>query len=251
MSSSVHKLFGEAAARYDLHTPPGHYHHDHRFVLEELRQVSSSPRVLDVGCGTGVFLQYARDAGADIRGTDISPEMVAVAETRLGPGVVRVERMQDLEETEAYDAVVCLSWSFHYCASAADAADVLSRFFRALRPGGLLVVQGAHAANATGRLLEDREPGPSGEPDDVQFLYRFTSLPGPEPRLVAQYVYSCRSLDELVAEDHVLSVADVPLVADLAREAGFDNVRIYDDWRRAPFSSSLAPLMVTARPAAR
>jgi hypothetical protein len=119
-----------------------------------------------------------------------------------------------------------------------------------LQPGGLLVLQTAHAANATGRLLEDREPGPGGEVDDVQFLYRFTALPGPESKLVAQYVYSCGSLDELVAEDHVLAVADALLVVDLAREAGFEDIRLYDSWRREPFSTSVAPFVLAVRPSA-
>jgi SAM-dependent methyltransferase len=174
--------------------------------------------------------------------------MVSVAEARVGPGVVRVEGMEDIEEAAAYDAIASLSWSFNYCTSAEVAGDVLTRFLRALRPGGLLVLQVAHAANATGRLLEDWESGPEGEPGDVQFLYRFTALPGGEPRLLAQYVYACRSLDELLAEDHVLSVADVSLVAALAAETGFEDVRIYDSWRQEPFSGSVSPFVLAVRP---
>lgn len=248
MTTPIYKLFEEAAPRYDLHTPPHHYQHDHRFVINEVSRISSRARVLDAGCGTGVFLQRALEAGLDAQGIDISPGMVSVAEARLGPGVVRVAGMQDVEEAEAYDAIVSLSWSFHYCPSTGVARDVLARFLRALRPGGLLVLHVAHAANATGRLLEDWEPGPGGEPDDVQFLYRFTAPPGGEPRLLAQYVYSCRSLDELLAEDHLLSVADVSLVAALAAETGFEDVRIYDNWRREPFSGSVSPFVLAVRP---
>lgn len=248
MTTSIYKLFDDAAARYDLHTPPHHYQHDHRFVIDEVSRIASCARVLDVGCGTGVFLQRAREARLDVQGIDISPGMVSVAEARLGPGVVRVERMEDVEEADAYDAIVSLSWSFNYCASTEVARDVLARFLRAVRPGGVLVLHVAHAANASGRLLEDWEPGPGGEPDDVQFLYRFTALPGDEPRLLAQYVYACRSLDELVTEKHVLSVADARLVAELARETGFEDVRIYDNWRREPFSGSVSPFVLAVRP---
>lgn len=243
-----HELFGQAAARYDLHTPPHHYRHDHGFVLEEVRGLGPSPRVLDVGCGTGIFLERARALGLNAFGLDVSPEMVAVAEKRLGPGAVRVQRMQDLEEDSAYDALVSLSWSFHYCASTAEARETLSRFLRALRPGGLLLLQTAHAANATGRLLEDREPGPDGTPDDIQFLYRFTSMPGEEPILRAQYVYSCRSLDELLCEEHVLAAADAHLIGELLREVGFQEIRIFDNWRREPLASSVAPFVLGRRP---
>ncbi|HWM90691.1 MAG TPA: methyltransferase domain-containing protein [Thermoanaerobaculia bacterium] len=244
-----HRLFREAAARYDLHTPPHHYQHDHRFVLEELSRLPSPARVLDVGCGTGVFLERARAAGLDALGLDAAPEMVAFAQERLGPEVVRLGRMQDLDEREAQDAIVSLCWSFNYCASLAEAGEILARFFRALRPGGLLILQTAHAANATGRLQEDSEPGPDGEPDDIRFLYRFTPEPGEEPRLIAQYVYACRSLNELVFEEHVLEAADVLRLGELARKAGFDEIRIYDNWRREPFSRSLSPFLLAVRPA--
>lgn len=248
MTAQRHKLFGEAAARYDLHTPPDHYQHDHQFVIGEIRRISAGASVLDVGCGTGVFLQRARAAGMAVEGVDLSPEMVSVAAARLGSGVARIAPMQELERAAEFNAVVSLCWSFHYCASADEAADVLSRFFRALTPGGLLVLQAAHAPNATGHLMEDWETGPDGRVKDVQFLYRFTSLESAEPRLLAHYVYACRSLNELVAEEHALSVADAHLVSTLVQRAGFTDVCLYDTWRRDPLASSVSPFVVARRP---
>jgi hypothetical protein len=159
--------------------------------------------------------------------------------------------MQDLDEREVYGAIVSLSWSFHYCASASEAIDVLARFFRALQPGGLLLLQVAHAANATGRLLEDWETGPGGESDDIQFLYHFSALPCDEPTLRAQYVYTCRSLNELLAEEHVLSIADANSVGRLLKETGFQEIQIFNDWRREPLSSAMAPFVLGFRPASR
>lgn len=239
-----YRLFREVAARYDLHTPPRHYQHDHAFVLEELSRLPSHARVLDVGCGTGVFLEQARAVGLDALGLDASPEMIEVARKRLSPEAVRVGRMQDLDEREAYDAIVSLCWSFNYCASLAEAEDVLACFRQALRPGGLLILQAAHAANADGRLQEDSEPGPGGEPDDVRFLYQFTAEPGDEPRLKARYVYACKSLNELVFEEHRLQAADALALQRIAESLGFGEIRIYDNWRREPFSGSLSPFLL-------
>src|SRR5438105_2064283 len=86
-------LFGQAADHYDWHTPPHHYQHDHAFVLSRLP--APPCRVLDVGCGTGVFLEKALAANFDAVGLDASPEMVSVASRRVGQGPVRVERMQE------------------------------------------------------------------------------------------------------------------------------------------------------------
>ena len=242
-----HRLFGDFAARYDLHTPPHHDRPDHEFVLEELRRFGPGARILDLGCGTGAFLELARASGLEAFGIDASPEMAAVAERRLGPGVVRVGRLQDVDEVEAWDALLALSLPFNYCAGVTEAREVLARFHRALRPGGLLVLQMAHAPHSTGYLIEEWEAGPGGE-RDVQFLCRFTAEPdSAEPTVRVQYMYSCRSLHELLYEEHILNVADANLVAGLMGEAGFSDIRIYDDSKREPLSYSPVPFVLGVR----
>lgn len=243
----TYKLFGELAARYDLHTPPALYQPDHDFVLDELRPFGAGARVLDLGCGTGALLKHLRAAGLEARGIDLSAEMVAVAQQQLGPGVVSVRRLQDLTEREEYDALVSLAFPFNYCSGVADARAALAGFLRALRPGGLVLLQVAHAANAPDRLFEEWAPGPAGE-NDVQFLCRFVPLPGGEQALRAEYVYSCRSLNELLYEEHLFQVADVHLAAALLRETGFTGVRIYGDCRRAPLASFFSPYLLARRP---
>lgn len=252
-----HRLFGDVAARYDIHTPPHHYQHDHEFVLQEIEQVrgemdklaGAPPKILDVGCGTGVFLDLALRADLDGVGLDVSPGMIEVAEGRLGPGVVRVQPMQKLDEVAAYDVIVSLCWSFNYCRSLEEARDVMARLFRATRPGGGLILQVAHAGNATGSLLCDREPGPGGEEDDVTFFYRFSPFPGDEPRLQADYVYACQSLNELCFETHLLGAADVLWVKEIATDVGYRRVECYDSWRREPFDTSVSPFLCARRPA--
>lgn len=241
----TYALFGRLANRFDLHTPPHHYQHDHAFVLERLGE---SRRVLDVGCGTGVFLEKAVSAGIDAFGIDAAPQMVAIAAERIGANRVHVRRMQDINETSTYDGVVSLSWSFNYVQSLAEAHDVLKRLFRALRPKGHLILQIAHAPNAVGALGEDREPGPDGQEQDVVFLYRFSSMPDQPDVLQAQYVYGCKSGKDLFFEEHRLSAANVNKVADLAVEIGFEEIQLLDSWRGEPFGKSVNPFLLAKHP---
>ena len=170
----MYKLFNEFADRYDLHTPPGHYRHDHAFVIAEaLRVEPTHCRLLDIGCGTGVFLEAACAAGIDGYGLDASDRMIDCARDRLPGERLRVERMQELTDQDAYDVVCALSWTIHYCETEAELDDVVARCRTALRTGGLLVLQVADDRQMTGAVKVDREPGPSGEPDDTLLIHRF------------------------------------------------------------------------------
>lgn len=241
----TYELFGRLADRYDWHTPPQHYQHDHAFVLSWLP--GPPCRILDVGCGTGVFLEKAIAAGFEATGLDSSEEMVSVASRRVGTEHVHVGRMQEIAEAARYDGIVSLSWSFNYVSSFDEARAVLRRFFDALRPKGLLILQIAHAVNATGALNEDRESGPDGEPDDVLFLYRFQPDPERRGELRAQYVYGCRSRRELLFEEHQLGAADAYVVAAEAAAVGFQNVELLDSWRGEPLDQSINAFLLATR----
>ena len=243
----MHRLFDEFAHRYDLHTSPDHYRHDHEFVLDLVQQWNGARPLLDVGCGTGVLIEKARRLGLPATGLDASPGMVREAERRLGPDAVALKRMQDLGDDRAYQAIVSLSWTVNYCQGRDELQDVLRRFHRALKPGGGVVLQVAHAANAPKGVLEDREAGPAGEPGDVIFLYHFRQVAGESDTLAAEYVYACKSAGELLHEEHLLHVADARMVAALMQQIGFVGVELYDSYRRDAFEHSVSPFVIGRR----
>ena len=98
--------------------------------------VEAGTRVLDVGCGAGLFLSLARDGGATVAGLDAAQGLIAVARRRL-PGA-RIEH-GDIEELpfadESFDVVTGFN-SFQYAASPESA---LAEARRVLRPGGRLL----------------------------------------------------------------------------------------------------------------
>jgi len=99
-----------------------------------------SSRVLDVACGTGVLLDLisAMFVEAKLSGTDLSPEMLQVARSRLGLTVdLREGRVDALPyEDGSFDIVVSTN-AFHFFARPDEALREMSRV---LRPGGRLIV---------------------------------------------------------------------------------------------------------------
>lgn len=241
-------LFGKGARYYDLHTPRDHYKNDHAFILEHLLALGRRARVLDLGCGTGAFVEKALKQGIAAEGIDSSPEMVAAASAKLDHRHIRAARMEDLEEIDVYASIVSLSWSFNYCASLDSASEILRRCFRALQAGGLLVLQVAHAENATGKLQKDSEPGPSGEPGDAEFFFRFTKEQSEPSTLRAEYAFACRSLNELLYEVHFLRAADAHIVHRLALAVGFVEGRVYNSFHGDPFHDAISPFLFLEKP---
>jgi 2-polyprenyl-3-methyl-5-hydroxy-6-metoxy-1,4-benzoquinol methylase len=92
----------------------------------------SGGRLLDIGCGNGSYLAFARDAGWQVRGLDFDPAAVAVARAK---GLDVLEGTIDLLSAECacYDRIT-LS---HVLEHAYDPWDILSACYRLLKPGGV------------------------------------------------------------------------------------------------------------------
>jgi len=104
-------------------------------------------RLLDLGCGDGFeLLEWAR-AGADVVGVDVSPRQLAAARRaaeRLGLScrLVRADFLRLPEELlQAEFDVVFSAWTTAWIG---DLGRWFSAVFRALKPGGVFLLSGAH-----------------------------------------------------------------------------------------------------------
>ena len=107
---------------------------------ETLRRVEleRGAAVLDVGCGSGVFLRLAADRGARASGLDASEELVALARRRVPEADVRVGEMQQLPYDDASFDLVAGFNAFFF---AADMVAALREAGRVARPGAPVIVQ--------------------------------------------------------------------------------------------------------------
>ena len=126
---------------------------------EALGRVSLEPgqRVLDVGCGVGVFLRLVADRGADAFGIDASEALVAAARERVPEADVRVGDMEALPyEDDSFDLVTGFN-SFFF---ATDFVAALREARRVARPDGAVVIQvwGAHEHNDLEAMKEIARP---------------------------------------------------------------------------------------------
>jgi ubiquinone/menaquinone biosynthesis C-methylase UbiE len=100
--------------------------------------IGEGQRVLDLGCGTGVFLRAAADRGAQVAGLDAAEGLLAVARERVPEAELHPGDMQDLPfGDDAFDVVTGFS-SFFF---ADDMTRALSEARRVTKPGGTVLVQ--------------------------------------------------------------------------------------------------------------
>lgn len=116
-------------------------------VLELLGDLSDK-RVLDIGCGTGVFFQDLIEQGGRIVGADGAVEMIHTARSRSEdlPGdriCLSVSIIEQLGfRSDTFDAVICVG-VIEYVENQEEA---IRELIRVLKPGGMLVVTVPNAA---------------------------------------------------------------------------------------------------------
>jgi len=98
-------------------------------------------RVLDLGCGPGLYANRLARAGHSCTGVDFSPASVAYARESAEPAATFIEG--DIRTTpygDGYDLVMLLYGEFNVFRPA-DAAAILRRAAAALLPGGQLLLE--------------------------------------------------------------------------------------------------------------
>ena len=107
---------------------------------EAIRRVGVSPgdTVLEVGCGSGVFLRLAADRGARAFGLDAAEPLIELARERVPEADLRVGDMQFLAyEDDCFDFVAGFN-SFFF---AADMVAALREAGRVAKSGAPVVIQ--------------------------------------------------------------------------------------------------------------
>ena len=97
-------------------------------------------RVLDVGCGTGVFLRMCADRGATVSGLDAAPGLLELAQARVPEAELRLDDLQVLPyEDDSFDVVTGFT-SFFF---ADDMVAALREAARVARRGAPVVIRGS------------------------------------------------------------------------------------------------------------
>jgi len=137
-----HASYHDRAELYDL----VYHHKDYRAEAARVRRLlvnaglAEGSRVLEVACGTGRHMEHLH-AHFEMAGTDLNDGMLSIARERLPAVPFFTADMAALEVDRPFDALLCLFSSIGYMHGEEQLGRAISAFARALRPGGVVVIE--------------------------------------------------------------------------------------------------------------
>ncbi|NWG53137.1 MAG: class I SAM-dependent methyltransferase [Hydrogenophilaceae bacterium] len=137
------RRFWDKAARKYAASPIADMEGYERTLARTRAHLKGDHAVLEFGCGTGTTAIRLAPSVAHYLGTDISPEMIAIArEKALAEGVANVRfEAAALDDAAWPDGAFDAALGFNILHLVKDRPAALARIRRALKPGGLLITK--------------------------------------------------------------------------------------------------------------
>jgi SAM-dependent methyltransferase len=118
------------------------YETEVKFLMDVFQKQGEGVRkVLDIGCGTGLHLDYLRKEGIEGVGVDLNQHMVQYAREHYFGIDFKVADMRQLEYKDDFDALFSLCTTFSWNRTNEEVVSALQSFHRSVRTGGLVVIE--------------------------------------------------------------------------------------------------------------
>jgi SAM-dependent methyltransferase len=216
-------------------------------VLVEILGLGRGSRVLDLGCGWGRHALELAERGCAVVGVDQSQRLLERARARADAAGLSVEWVHmDVRQVGfegEFDVALSLFSSLGYTLRDEDDLLALAAARRALRPGGVFVLETMHRDQAA-RSYAGRDwwEGPNGEPVWVE--REFDAVEG-----VSREWLRWLEQGETRHKYHEIRLRSATEWARLLEEVALQPFAWYGGWHLAPFGHRSRRLVVLARPA--
>jgi SAM-dependent methyltransferase len=229
-------------------------------VRDVLALIGPSPEepLLDLACGAGRHLLALRELGfRDLTGVDLSPELLALAKQNLGsaeppvesvraPQLVREARlvradMRAIPFVGSFATVLSLFTSYGYFAEDDENAAVLAGVYRALRPGGVFLMDYINRPLVLANLTPEDERVQGGR--RIHNVRRIT----PDGRRVEKTTTVTEEDGQVRVFDESVRLYTRDELEVMLRAAGLEDLRACGSLQGEPYAASSPRMVWVAR----
>ncbi len=126
-----------------------------RYLAKAGKYLSPAGSLLEIGCGSGFFLEEALERGyTEVRGVELSAPAAEKAVPAVRPNI-SVGFMEPGSYADGRFDIICM---FQVLDHVPQPAELLDSCLRALRPGGAILVLNHNIDAVSARLLGERSP---------------------------------------------------------------------------------------------
>jgi len=205
-------------------------------------------RLLDIGCATGELAFQLATEGANVTGIDLNEDLLDQAIRKRG-GASNPEfqsgDMLELEndfKAEQFDAVLCFGNTLVHLETKEMVAQMLNGVSQVLKPGGNFLLQ---ILNYDYILDEQVSELPLIETGNIRFLRQYLfDKNSPKIRFYTE-LYLKKENQTVVNETTLLALKSNELL-DLLRNAGFQDIELFSNFKQDAFGGKHVPLVVSA-----
>lgn len=229
----MEKNYETFASVYDAIMDDSLYDQWTDFSLRHLPRSKQPLRVLELACGTGIQSVRFSQAGFDVTGFDLSPEMLQIAEKRAQSAkesITFIEgNMMDLSQVGMFDAVTCYSDSLCYLQDEVEVGDTFQEVYDHLRDGGTFLFD-VHSPYQMDQVF----PGYSYHENAEEFAMVWDSYEDEVPHsIVHELTFFIQDADGRFTrydEVHEERTYERLTYEILLEEAGFQDIKLFADF---------------------
>ena len=206
------------------------------FWIHEHIRNNAPAKLLDIGCGPGLYIEQFTALDYDCSGIDFSPASIEYAKSQLDDKAKLIEGdIRSVDFSSGFDLAMMIYGEFNVF-SPDECREILKKMFEALSPGGKLLLE-AHAFEAVERI--GRAPN-SWYKSGPGLLGLFSD----EPHICLTENHWLNRQQTALQQFHILKSVKGTVTTyrsttkawtndqyiDLLKEAGFTSVIIRPDW---------------------
>ncbi len=190
-------------------------------------------RILDCSCGTASFLNLWNQASDPLLiGSDLSPDMLRIAQTKKPPIPLIRADMMDLPFRHRFNLILCLYDSFNYLLKTDDILLFLHSAEQALQPEGILIFDVTTSTNCL-RYFQNEIDNSSIGSIAYQRKSHYDS------QTMIQYNHFVLNLPhQVIRETHIQQVYPIRILRNTIKKSRLIPIKDYGDFSFKPGSEN-------------